>query len=545
MLSQSEVRRKKPKRRQSRRSTLLVVAPFRVLGIVVLGAVFFGGGCSSSSKNNIGSGGCPAVASVTSVSAFSVEKNQQLPPVVVAGAGPASLLFSLRFLQLNKDAKVEIYEKRPEPPRYSSNAQHSVAESGGAFGMGIGSRAQDSLDKVPGLLEAVGGIAQPLTQPPGSPGSSWMVDRNDLCAEMVHQLREVYGSRVVFHFGCTIEGVRQSENKKDDGSFYSSSYPTALVTTGGDGGGGDKTTSVPYSLLIGADGTHSMIRTTMVRKGKIKGKRYLSGSSWKALQLPAQPQMISNDSGNNNNEGVGTRSSNGYKTQTDTGRLLPLFKDRFVLLNFRNRKLPNHDKPFDASTPLELKNSIQKVLPGVTEFPSDETLSAFLNRPAGNTFYMHLNKHYIPEYRTILLGDAAVGVYNFLGQGCAYALLSANRLAEELAEATAMESSSREPRPTATVESAVSRAAERNRSEGKALADLNLIVHLTKAKFPNRFKGWLFKKVMRMSGLNSSSPSYGEIKKTNKWAIRLSRPLWILSRTKVPLKRGNRMSQKK
>ena len=65
--------------------------------------------------------------------------------VCVVGAGPCGLLFSNALLRQNADAVVEIFEQAPKggPPH------------DGSSGFGLGKRACDAIDEVPGLLSEV------------------------------------------------------------------------------------------------------------------------------------------------------------------------------------------------------------------------------------------------------------------------------------------------------------------------------------------------------------------------------------------------------
>jgi 2-polyprenyl-6-methoxyphenol hydroxylase-like FAD-dependent oxidoreductase len=319
------------------------------------------------------------------------------------------------------------------------------------------------------------------------------------------------------HFNCAITDIQAVDSTE---SKESTQRCCAVVV---EEGTSSKTRLVPYSLLIGADGTHSAIRGSLLRANCIQGERYLSGSTWKALQLPAQPNLQGN-----------TRAL-AYTTKKDTGRLLPRLKDRFVMLNFRQTRYADLN-PFDATTPQELRKSIQEALPNVTDFPTDELLQTFLDQPAGDTTYMILEQHYAPEQQAILLGDAAVGMYSLLGQGCAYAMESAIRLAEALATVTT----------TTTTEyfdqAVLARVGAINRQEGKAIADLNLIAHVLRypvIKFV-AFPGFL----RIIKGLETTDP-YATIAKRNRWAIRLSNPFWRLARSSTSVTSSNSRSRNK
>jgi hypothetical protein len=230
------------------------------------------------------------------------------------------------------------------------------------------------------------------------------------------------------------------------------------------------------------------------------------------LQIPPQPELGQ------------VSSSLSYKNKDDVGRLLPRHKDRFVLLNFRRKKAINQN-PFGASSPDELKTSICAVMPNITKFPSDDIIHTLLDQPAGDTSYMVLDKHYAPEVQTVLVGDAAVGMYSLLGQGCAYALESAARLAEELAANTTEEKS--------IDRSTIQYCCEINQKEGKALADLNLISHIRSG--PLVKTAFFLTMWTIMKGLSDPSDPYSDIVKRSRWAILVSKPFWWLERRRSPL----------
>ncbi len=446
----------------------------------------------------------PLLVSVFPVIAFSDA------PVVVAGAGPASLMFALRYLQLNPDAKIEIFERRPKPPRFCETSIDDCVAGDQAFGFGIGTRAQHHLKKIPGLYEAVSAVGHPIKSGAGSAATTWMVNRRDLCAECIHLLEKRYGSdgngRLRIHFNCAVSAIVGYAGKHYNSSVIVEDFCSST----------ESSRSVPYSLLVGGDGMHSSIRSCLIGKGFISGKRYSSGSSWKALQMPSQAKLGED----------GQILS--YKNFDDVGRLLPRYKGRFVLLNFRRKKAINQN-PFGSCSPLALKRSIQAVMPNVTDFPPDNIIQSFLDQPAGDTFYMTLDKHYVSETRTFLIGDAAVGMYSLLGQGCVYAIESAARLAEHLAMA-----------PLGSENEKVMKACSKtNQVEGKALADLNLISHIrSKPLIMNVCKGAI-QNIFK--GLTDPSDPYATIARRSRWAILLSKPFWWFARTRAPLeKKRNR-----
>lgn len=425
------------------------------------------------------------------------------PMIVVAGAGPASLMFTLRYLQLNPEARIEIYERRPRPARFKEAQSSECVAGDNAFGFGIGNRPQHTLKKIPGLFEAVAAVGHPIKLGDGRGPTTWMVNRRDLCAECIHILEKEFcingKGRLKIHFNCMLSDIQPSN---DDGNCCVFVEDFASSQDGG--------RWVPFSLLVGGDGVNSSVRTSLLDKGLISGQRYSSGSTWKALQIPSQPELGE----------VGRALS--YKNKEDVGRLLPRYKGRFVLLNFRKQKAINQN-PFGASNPEELKTSIRAAMPNVTEFPSEEIIQSFLDQPAGDTSYMILNKHYVPEVKTVLIGDAAVGMYSLLGQGCAYAMESAARLAEELAYNT----------DEGDIDCSIQNCCETNQQEGKALSDLNLISHIRSRPLVKAAFFLAMSTVMK--GLSDPSDPYSDIARRSRWAILVSKPFWWLDRTRQPL----------
>jgi hypothetical protein len=289
------------------------------------------------------------------------------------------------------------------------------------------------------------------------------------------------------------------------------------------------TRDVPYSLLIAADGTRSAIRSRLLEQGYLTGQKYLSQSTWKALQLPAQPNMQPS-------------SMISFTTRKDLGVLLPRLKNRFVLLTFRKRKY-NQQSPFDAETPDDVKEAFKHHFPDVTEFPSDDVLQSFLNSSPGETGYMQLNRHCVPEFKVSLIGDAAVGMYSLLGQGCASALQNANLLAEQVAPILSPLSSPSRQKENAEdpavqqqlLEQALYSVSNTTVAEGRAIADMNLIGHATNKPIVKLFVLPEMAKISK--SLSLPDVSYTEMlqSKSSKLAIFISKFFWRLERISVPI----------
>lgn len=290
-------------------------------------------------------------------------------PIIISGCGPAALVFAHRFLSLTKNdtsSSVVNYEKRGKPLRYIDTFSDSCVAGDNAFGFGVSQKSQAVLRKTPGLLEAVQAISQPAAFAPGI--ELRIVNRRELCAEMIHALENEFGSsgRLQLNFGQAVVDL----------DLETQQVEVMDVDT-------NTTKRHEYSLLIAADGTNSIVRSKLIEEGQVKCERYYTDYTWKALQLPEQPQLDAS---------TFVRYPKPFSKphkflQKDNGAIIPRFQDCFVLLNFHTAppdgeyESPYKNNPFGATTPAELKASIaQVVLPNVTYFPSDDVLQDFLNK---------------------------------------------------------------------------------------------------------------------------------------------------------------------
>lgn len=449
-------------------------------------------------------------------------------PIVISGAGPASLMFTLRYLQLNPNGKVEIFERRKNLPRWKDNDNEFKKRQGegkeeerfvpGSYGFGIGNRGKYFLKQVPNVYEAIESIAAKRIFAPGQE-PTWTVDRSEFCAELIHVLKKQYGikgeGRLRINFDCTVKSIEGGNENEDDGERTS---PLCVVV---EDNGTSKIRSVPYSFLIGADGAGSGVRTFLVNGGKIEGRRYKGRWGWKALALPEQPKL---------NGGAPSKESSAYQSKYENARLLLKYKGRYVFLYYYkyDSKISN---PFGVQTPSEFKESFQKNLPDFTEFPSDTIIQGFLDQQPIMPCHMQLDKHYVPELQVMLLGDAAVGMYSVFGQGCAYALQSATNLAEAIAPMNLQAKSEARTEQ----ERVLSELATTHQIEGQAIADMNLIHHSLTKPVVKKLSLPSMSRMMNELFLSADPVPYTSIARRNRFALKVAKLLWRFDRVKAPL----------
>lgn len=440
-------------------------------------------------------------------------------PIVISGAGPAALIFAHRFLRLNHDASICIYEKRERPRRYVDTPTTECVAGDYAFGFGVSSKSQRILNKTKGLLKAIEAISQPSAFAPGI--EIRLVNRRELCAELLYELEKEFGGdngRLQIHFETEITDME--DNLPDDND---NAMAVTIVKSD------NSTERVKYSLLIAADGANSVVRSKLVDRGYLQCERYRSGVTWKALQLPEQPNLD---------------AASFYRypkpffkphrfIKKDRGAILPRFQNRHVLLNFRseNQKDGSTNFAFDAKTPDALRLAIQSILPNVTNFPNDDILQSFIDQKPGQESYMKLDRHYVPERNVVLVGDAAVGMYSLFGQGAANAMVHADLLAETLCSTTVVDG--RDNRGVSTVAAALQQYSDKAVLEGHAISDLNLLSHALRRKGLVKF--WAAFHMIGIGKTLSKSPEmgYSAILEKRKRAIWLSKFFWRRDRIEI------------
>ena len=175
--------------------------------------------------------------------------------VCVVGAGPCGLLFSNALLRQNADAVVEIFEQAPKGGR-----PHD-----GNSGFGLGKRACDAIDEVPGLLSEVESVgtyaylskARPGQAPLRTKDGLLRLSRKKLTSVMLRRLKAEHGSRVRETFGAQCGEIDFGERLLN-----------VRLRRGG-------TRRVAYDLLVGADGVNSQVRQQLVARGDVRVAHYV------------------------------------------------------------------------------------------------------------------------------------------------------------------------------------------------------------------------------------------------------------------------------
>lgn len=441
---------------------------------------------------------------LASAMAVPSSSSHQAKTVCIVGGGPAGLFLAHLLLQQDKNVKVNILEKAP--------SHHSNVESTSSYGMGLGRRHRRILETVPGLWPRLERNSVPAT---GGPPVR-MISRSVLCQELLRSLEENDGSdRCTVSFDTSCETVNLEQH--------------SITTKQG--------TQIQYDLLVACDGINSKIRQQLVQEKGLQEEHYLRDSLWKVLKIPKQPKEL-----------LDPGAFKPLSHPLIKGAIFPRFSEGHTALFFwKDMDLSN---PKGIQTEKDLIDTISQALQPKqskwdlarklfflritnkessdkeikVNFDTSEAARCVESKPR-TEHYLKLDRYHDSSSRVALLGDAAHGMYTFLGQGAACAFSNSLVLSQ------CWSSSS-------DTETALAKYSELAVPEGHAANDLNLVTH---AIFGSLWAKLLAIPLLLMNATRGKllmkrigdDVSYQQLYQENSWLMGVARYFWKKSR--VPL----------
>ncbi len=311
------------------------------------------------------------------------------PSILISGAGPVGTLLAIYMAR--RGYSVKVYEKRADPRK-------TMADDGRSINLALSHRGIHALQKA-GLDQLILDTAIPMKgrmvhdpkgvtnfQPYGNEGQYiHSVSRGGLNRALIQSAAGEYG--IEFHFNEKCISV-DPENKI---AVYEN-YDSQLQTT------------VPYTVLAGADGAFSQVRQALEKNGAPKAILDKLSHGYKELTIPA----------GNDHE---------YLLEKNALHIWP--RGQFMLI-----ALPNTEGSFTGTLflPFEGEHSFESIKNPeglhaffATHFPDALALASSLEKEyfaseASFLATVHASS-WTYDSSTFLIGDAAHAIVPFYGQG--------------------------------------------------------------------------------------------------------------------------------
>lgn len=315
--------------------------------------------------------------------------------VVIVGAGPSGLLLAHYLLRREQKYQIEIYERRDDPRIISFSTSRT-------FPISLNERGMNALHKIDGLGEAVKAISLSVTggvfhQKNGKSRFSHKnkplitLDRTKLSIAMLETLTQRYDSsclNIYFNF----QGIQAD--------FAEKKVKFKNLKTQAD-------FTVNYDLLIGADGSGSMVREHFSGTEDFKCVQEYVPNDYKSLFLPRPDENLATN----------LKSGNIHSWLLNDGTVvLLLFQtDGTVsgVIHFPHQK----NQVASLANKEDIFKFFQDNFPEIGKLMTEEEAEAFLNRPISRMQTIRCSRYHHND-SVLLIGDAAHAVSFFIGQGC-------------------------------------------------------------------------------------------------------------------------------
>lgn len=331
--------------------------------------------------------------------------------VVIVGAGPSGVLLAHYLLGRGQQYHVELYDRLGDPRviEFSKARTYSII---------LTERGMTALGQIPGIEAAVRAIGTEIQGSVfhGQRGKTVVtsrkkpfvaIDRTHLVIALLKELTEKYDSnRLNLHFNHSCTEV---------------DFAAKTVTVQPPE---QRTSTVNYDLLIGADGARSAVRSYFLNTKLFELEQKYYPIDYKSVYLPRPTSEIYLD----------LTRMHSWRTKDGTVVLLIPQQDGtmsgVVLFPRQNNQI------MDLATPEAVLQFFHQHFPEVAQLMPVSEAEAFLNRSSARVLTIRCS-HYHHGDSVLILGDAAHSVPPSLGQGCNAALedvFIVNQLLDEYAE---------------------------------------------------------------------------------------------------------------
>ncbi|GAA6618100.1 FAD-dependent oxidoreductase [Scytonema sp. NUACC26] len=318
--------------------------------------------------------------------------------VAIVGAGPSGLLLAHYLLRRGERYKIDIYDRRSDPRKVPfSNSR--------TFPISLNERGMRALRNIEGLEEAVEAISLKMTgtifhqrngkqRVTNRKKALTTLDRTSLAIVLLEKVTERYNSsHIDVHFDCQCTNVDFTAKKL---KFQNLESETDF--------------EVDYDILIGADGSRSVVREHFARTKDFHCEQKYVPNNYKSIFLPPPKDAK-----------INLEQGKIHSWILKDGTLVVLLHQRFGGMGGVILFLHNKNQVDSLSTTDEVCQFFQSNFPEVAQLMPQEEAEAFLARPTSRILTIRCDRYHEGD-SVLLIGDAAHAVSSSIGQGCNAAL---------------------------------------------------------------------------------------------------------------------------
>ncbi|MCC5636216.1 FAD-dependent monooxygenase [Nostoc sp. CHAB 5844] len=357
--------------------------------------------------------------------------------VVIVGAGPSGLLLAQYLLRRGDNYQIDIYERRSDPRIVSFSKSRT-------YPISLNERGMRALRQIEGLEAAVKAISLAMngsishqkndkTRYTPRQNPLFTLDRTNLAIALLENLTSKYNNnRLNIYFDCQCQQV--------DFTAKTLTFINSEET--------DKSFTVNYDFLVGADGAYSAVRESLKSTEFFECEQKYITTDYKSIFLPS-PNKSSNIS-------LERDKIHSWRLKDGTVILLlhQIGKTMSGVIYFPRQQ----NQVANLSTTEEVLTFFRENFPEIGQLMPESEAEAFMHRPVSTVLTVRCNRYHYSD-SILLIGDAAHAVSPSIGQGCNAALEDVfvfdqllDEYSDNIAEAIAQFTVRRQPDGDALVE---------------------------------------------------------------------------------------------